>query len=67
MGRSGPMEVYRGYRIALREQNFGFRVHVSPVYPCLPILPRSHFDWQGTREEALAEARRQVDELLARS
>jgi hypothetical protein len=58
------MEVYRGYRITLETHKFGILVHVSPVFPYLPILRRSYFDWQGTREEALAEALRQVDAVI---
>jgi hypothetical protein len=57
-------EVYRGYRIAIEDRGLYFRVYVSPISPWHPILHCNHFEFKGTREEAVAEARAQVDRLL---
>ena len=58
------MEAYRGYSISVDDHGLYFRVHVSPTSPWHPILHCNHFDCKGTREEAVAEARTQVDKLL---
>lgn len=57
-------EAYRGYSIRIEDRGLHFRVYVSPLYPWLPILHVNHFDCKGTREEALAEARNEVDRLV---
>jgi hypothetical protein len=57
-------EVYRDYRITVDDRSLYFRVHISPISPWNPILHCSHFDCKGTREDALAEARAQIDRLL---
>ena len=58
------MEAYRGYSISVEDHGLYFRVCVSPDSPWDPILHCHHFDCRGTREEALAEARTEVDKLL---
>lgn len=58
------MEAYRGYSISVKDHGLYFRVYVSPNSSWDPILHCDHFDCRGTREEALAEARTEVDKLL---
>ena len=61
---SNSMEAYRGYSISVKDHGLYFRVYVSPNSSWDPILHCDHFDCRGTREEALAEARTEVDKLL---
>jgi hypothetical protein len=57
-------EHYRGYLITVEDRGLNLRVYVSPIYPWHPILHCSHFEFKGSADEGLAEARRQVDRLL---
>jgi hypothetical protein len=57
-------DVYRGYRITVEDRVLFHRVYVSPLQPWSPILHCSHFDWKGSFDEALAEGRHKVDQLL---
>ena len=58
------VEVYRDYRIKVQDGGLYFRVYVTPMVPWHPILHCNHFEFRGTREEAVAEARARVDKLL---
>ena len=57
-------EVYRGYRIAIEDRGLYIRVYVSPNACWDPILRCNHFDHNGSREQAVTEARSQIDKLL---
>lgn len=62
------MVLHRGYRISIERQFSNWRVYTSPTYPSLPILSRGDFVWKGKGEDdALLEAMRRIDELLART
>jgi hypothetical protein len=61
------MVLHRGYRISVEPQLRNWRVYASPTYPWLPILSRGDFVWQGAEDDALLEAMRRIDDLLART
>jgi hypothetical protein len=61
------MVLHRGYRICVQRQWVNWRVYVSPVYPWLPILSRGDFLWEGSEDDAILEATRRIDALLART
>lgn len=57
---------YRGYLLVLGENPPGMQVHIFPTKPNMPQLPPgSDFAARSTKEAAIAEAKRLVDELLA--
>jgi hypothetical protein len=62
------MVLHRGYSISVERQFSDWRVYTSPTYPSLPILSRGNFVCEGNEEnDALREAMRRIDELLART
>jgi hypothetical protein len=61
------MLVHRGYVIFVERQFSDWRVYTNPVSPVLPILSRADYVWEGDGDDALREAKRRIDELLART
>lgn len=57
--------MHRGYYIAVDHPCSGWRVYMKPIFPWLPILGKPDFTWRGSEQEALLEAIRRIDELLA--
>jgi len=55
---------YRGYLIHFRSEILSWRFMAAPAYPELPILSRGVSRQFSSRDEALAEARNQIDHLL---
>ena len=57
---------YRGYLLVLGEHPPRMQVHIYPTKSNMPQLPPgSDFAARSTKEAAIAEAKRLVDELLA--
>ena len=56
--------MYRGYKIEAEMADGKWRCIVTPSRPDLPILWRFAF-FYSAKAEAIADARRRVDELLA--
>ena len=61
----GPPPEYRGYRIVLVEASSSWSFSADPVTPDLPILAYCRFAGFVTGEEALLDAKKQIDLLLA--
>jgi hypothetical protein len=58
---------YRGYEIIPRREWSYWTVSVHPIRPGLPLLPRSRLkSLTACRSEAVVEAKKSVDRLLAR-
>ena len=55
---------YRGYLIHFRSEVLSWRFMAAPASPELPILSRGVSRQFSSRDEALAEARNQIDHLL---
>jgi len=55
---------YRGYLIHFRSEVLSWRFMAAPASPELPILSRGVSQQFSSRDEALAEARKQIDHLL---
>jgi hypothetical protein len=55
---------YRGYLIHFRSEVLSWRFMAAPASPELPILSRGVSRQFSSRDEALAEARKQIDHLL---
>jgi hypothetical protein len=55
---------YRGYLIHFRSEVPSWRFMAAPASPELPILSRGASRLFFSRDEALAEARKQIDHLL---
>ena len=60
----GPPPEYRGYRIVLVEAS-SWSFSADPVTPDLPILAYCRFAGFITGEDALLDAKKQIDLLLA--
>jgi hypothetical protein len=57
---------YRGYEIAPQWQWSSWCVGIYPTRADLPLLPRSTLETlAGRKEEAVAEAKQAIDQLLA--
>jgi hypothetical protein len=56
---------YRGYEITVEPNGEGWRVWAHPMTPDLPVTKHRSFHLDaGNTEEALAEARKRIDDLL---
>ena len=55
---------YRGYLIHLRREVLSWRFMAAPASPELPILSRGASRQFPSRDNALAEAKKQIDHLL---
>jgi hypothetical protein len=55
---------YRGYLIHYRSEVLSWRFMAAPASPEFPILSRGVSRQFSSRDEALAEARKQIDHLL---
>ena len=55
---------YRGYLIHFRSEVLSWRFMAAPASPELPILSRGVSRRFSSRDEALVEARNQIDHLL---
>jgi hypothetical protein len=55
---------YRGYLIHFRSEVLSWRFMAAPASPELPILSRGVSRQFSSRDEALTEARKQIDHLL---
>ena len=57
---------YRGYEIVPQRQWSSWCAGIYPIRPDLPLLPRSTLETlAGRKEEAVAEAKQAIDQLLA--
>ena len=55
---------YRGYLIHFRSEVVSWRFMAAPASPALPILSRGASPQFPSRDDALAEAKKQIDYLL---
>jgi hypothetical protein len=55
---------YRGYLIHFRSEVLSWRFMAAPASPELPILSRGASRQFPSRDDALAEAKKQIDHLL---
>jgi hypothetical protein len=55
---------YRGYLIHFRSEVLSWRFMAAPASPELPILSRGASPQFPSRDDALAEAKKQIDHLL---
>jgi hypothetical protein len=56
---------YRGYCIQLGREALSWRVRAAPKLADLPIFSRAVSRQFSSREEALADAKKHIDRLLA--
>ncbi len=56
--------IYRGYLIQVTRVH-GWSFSVQPTTPSLPILPHAVYSRYVSSETAIAEAKMQIDRLLA--
>ena len=60
------MNVYRGYRIEVEDEDGRYRVAIHPTRPDLPILRRYWFFVSPFPQNyPLEEAKRRIDQVLA--
>ena len=55
---------YRGYLILFRSEVLSWRFMAAPASPELPILSRGASPRFPSRDDAVAEAKKQIDHLL---
>jgi hypothetical protein len=55
---------YRDYRIYLREEALAWRFMAAPSHSDLPIFSRSVSQRFRSREAAVADARKHIDQLM---
>jgi hypothetical protein len=55
---------YRGYLVHLRRDTFSWRFMAAPSAPDFPIVSRAVSRLFNSKEQALAEAKQQIDRLL---